>query len=192
MTTRFWMVLAAFVVLTGQPAQAWAQADSVSCAKCHEDRRFLTGKTETTEQDQALFITRALLEQSAHEELSCASCHEQHATGYPHDTDAIAVPCSRCHEAEQNEWARSIHAANYTSTGDATDCVGCHSSHTVYRKDDERSPTYDLNVAGLCARCHADSVIVGTYFSSPDDTLAAAAVALYHETVHGTRVTETG
>jgi nitrate/TMAO reductase-like tetraheme cytochrome c subunit len=49
-----------------------------------------------------------------------------------------------------------------------------------------------LNVAGLCAGCHADSTLVGTYFYAPDDSLAAASVALYHETVHGTRVTEAG
>jgi nitrate/TMAO reductase-like tetraheme cytochrome c subunit len=192
MTTRSRIVLAAFVALTCQPAQAWSQEDSATCDKCHEDRRFLTGKTATSDQDQALFITGAMLAQSAHDELTCASCHDQHAAGYPHATDAIAVACSACHEAEQNEWAQSVHAANYTSTGDAADCVGCHTSHTVYPKDDERSATYDLNVAGLCAGCHADSVIVGTYFSSAEDSLSAAAVALYHETVHGTRVTESG
>ncbi|MDH3427532.1 MAG: hypothetical protein OEM23_03770, partial [Gemmatimonadota bacterium] len=83
-------------------------------------------------------------------------------------------------------------AVNFSSTGDAADCVGCHTSHTVYRKNDEQSPSYDLNVAGLCSGCHADSVIVGTYFSAPEDSLAAASVALYHETVHGTRITDTG
>jgi hypothetical protein len=186
------IVVAALVVMMCQTSMAWAQEDAASCEKCHEDRRFLTGKTETTEQDQSLFITHEMLEQSAHEDLSCASCHDQHAEGYPHVTDVVAVPCSTCHEAEQYEWARSVHAVNYTSTGDAADCVGCHTSHTVYAQDDERSRTFDLNVAGLCADCHADSVIVGTYFSSAEDTLAAAAVALYHETVHGTRLTDSG
>lgn len=186
------IVVAALVLMMCQATSALGQEDAASCEKCHEDRRFLTGKTETSEQDQALFITRGMLLESAHEELSCASCHDQHAAGYPHVTDAIASQCSACHEAEQDDWAQSVHADNYASAGDAADCVTCHTAHTVYSRDDERSPTYDLNVAALCAGCHADSTIIGTYFSSPDDSLAAASVALYHETVHGTRVTDAG
>lgn len=186
------IIVAALAVIMLQPASAWGQESVTSCDKCHEDRRFLTGKTETSEQDQALFVTRDMLMQSAHEELSCASCHVQHARGYPHDTDAIANQCSTCHEAEQDDWAQSVHAENYAAAGDAAGCVTCHTAHTVYSQDDERSPSYDLNVAGLCAGCHADSTIVGTYFSAVEDSLAATAVALYHETVHGTRVTEAG
>ncbi len=186
------IVVAALVVMMCQASVAWAQEDAAECEKCHEDRRFLTGKTETREQDQALFITRDMLLQSAHEELTCASCHDQHAGGYPHVTDSIASQCGDCHEAEQDDWVRSVHAENYSSTGDAADCVTCHSAHSVYSRDDDRSPTYDLNVAGLCAGCHADSTIVGTYFSAEKDSLAAASVALYHETVHGTHVTDAG
>ncbi len=172
-------------------AQVGNQEPSVvTCEVCHGNPDFLVGKG-TPEQQAALFVPDSILLDTVHRDLDCADCHPGPAVGYPHGPLTV-VSCGTCHESEQSDWEVSIHALNVVESGDAPTCVGCHGTHTVHGIDDRRSPTYPLNVATLCGRCHADPSIIGTYFSTPEEAQARVAVEQYHETVHGVALEEAG
>lgn len=179
-------------LVAAPPAQA-QRDQGVDCQKCHANKEFLVGKAPTPQADSALFVPDSLLRDSKHRGLICTACHPGFAGGYPHPDTTIAVPCQSCHPAEGAAWARSIHATNALTVGDAPKCVGCHGSpHHILGADDRRSPTYPLNVAALCGRCHADPRIIGTYFMSPEQAQARTAVKEYYQTVHGMALTQAG
>lgn len=176
-----------------RPAAGQQSGGVVQCRACHSNRAFLAGKTATLKGDSALFVPDSLLQDSKHAGLSCTTCHPAFAGGFPHpDTSVIAVPCQSCHTKEGEEWARSIHAPNAVTVGDAPTCVTCHGTHHILGPDDPRSPIYPLNVAKLCGSCHANPRIIGTYFTSPADAQARTAVKQYYKTVHGTAMTKAG
>jgi nitrate/TMAO reductase-like tetraheme cytochrome c subunit len=178
-------------LLLGLATAAGLAAQDVVCAKCHANRDFLVGRGGRGP-DSTLYVTAATLADTRHASLRCAACHQGYDAGYPHAAPAKVVPCETCHEAAGREWAASIHAPNAVTSGDAPTCVGCHGSHTVYGKDDRRSPTHPLNVAATCGRCHADPGIIGTYFSTADKAQARTAVAQFYKTVHGGALTRDG
>ena len=193
--TLFALALAFLLPVTAVSAQGprpGAARGDVQCQKCHANREFLVGKASTVRGDSALFVPDSLLRDSRHAKLACADCHPGFEAGYPHNTTAIAVPCQQCHEKQGAEWAASIHAPNARTVGDAPTCVRCHGQHHVLGVDDPRSPTYALNVAKLCASCHNDPRIVGTYFQTARGAEARTAVAEYYKTVHGVAVTKAG
>ncbi len=175
------------------PAAAQGSGGVVQCRNCHSNREFLVGKTTTLAGDSALFVPDSLLHDSKHAGLSCTSCHPAFASGYPHrDTSVVAVPCQSCHEKEGAEWARSVHAPEAVTNGTAPTCTTCHGFHHVLAATDPRSPTYPLNVASLCASCHANPKIIDEYFSGPAGAQARTAVAQYYKTVHGIAMTKAG
>ncbi len=190
LTLRLMIVLAAAVPLD-LVGPAHVAGQGVSCAKCHASQDFLGGRPGRAA-DSALYVPATILTDTRHRTLGCADCHRGYDAGYPHGATAKVVPCETCHEAAGRDYQASIHAPNAVISGDAPTCVGCHGSHTVYGKDDRRSPTHPLNVAATCGRCHADPGIIGTYFSTADKAQARVAVAQFHKTVHGSALTSDG
>lgn len=106
--------------------------------------------------------------------LSCASCHDVHATHKPHlDTGTIEA-CNSCHEGYDAQFEGSVHEA-LIEGGDMT-CLSCHRSHQVtdaaeaeqfgcgqchidteeeYRKSVHRLARLHGNtVAAMCGDCH--------------------------------------
>jgi nitrate/TMAO reductase-like tetraheme cytochrome c subunit len=168
---------------------ALAQTPSlVACDKCHADHEFVAGR------DSALFVPAETLVSTAHGELTCSSCHTGFGDGYPHLVTSTVVSCASCHEQAGVDWGASIHAngVRENGEGDTPTCLDCHGSHTVYGRDDPRSPTNAMNVATSCGSCHADPEIIGTYFTAPEDAQALNVVEQYHETVHGTAFSQSG
>jgi hypothetical protein len=188
---RLFRFVALASVLAGLLGRGAAHAD-VDCAKCHANHEFLVGKRATPEADAALFVPAGRIEASVHASLTCVECHSSYDDGFPHATDAVTRDCQSCHDAEGRGWEASIHAVNASKAGDAPRCVDCHGAHDVLTADDRSSPTHPLNEAALCARCHADERITATYFADPADSVAATAVARYHETVHGIALERSG
>jgi len=168
-----------------------APATGITCDKCHGNRDFLVGKGGPRG-DSGLYVPATTLQDTRHATLRCAQCHVGYDEGYPHQATAVVVPCATCHAEAGRDWAASIHASNSRTTGDAPTCVGCHGSHMVYGKADRRSPTYPLNVAAMCGRCHADPRITETYFATADKATARTAVAHFASTVHGNALTRAG
>ncbi len=182
-------LLAAGFVLASR--QAAAQASVVQCEKCHGNREFIENRRGTG-RDTSMYVPAARLAETAHGKLKCADCHRGYQDGYPHMASQKVVQCQTCHQQEGADYAESIHAPNAVKTGDAPTCTGCHGYHDVYKSTDRRSPTYPLNVAETCGKCHADPRIIGTYFSTADQATARTAVAQYYKTVHGHALTAAG
>ncbi len=184
---------AALGAVVAAPAAAQQGGGVVECRNCHSNRGFLVGKGGGVKPDSVLYVPDSLLHDSKHAGLACTRCHPDFASGYPHRvTTVVAVPCQTCHQKEGDDWAKSIHAPDAVTRGNAPTCVTCHSTHHVLGSDDPRSPTYPLNVAGLCGSCHANPKIIGTYFNQPKDTAARTAVNAYYKTVHGTAMSKAG
>ncbi len=180
------VVLAALAVL---PASLHGQDPrAVACEKCHANAAFLAAMAPGRQ--AALYVPDSLVRGTRHQRLPCAACHPGYDRGYPHRAAATSLPCQSCHPAAGRDWAASVHATNVE--GDAAGCVACHGAHTVYGVGDRRSPTHPLNVAELCARCHMDERIIGTYFASTEKAQARTAVPQYYQTVHGTALTKAG
>jgi hypothetical protein len=183
-------LLAVSVGATGTRVAAQG-SPAVDCAKCHSNRDFLQGKGGPG-RDSALYVTPAVLQNTAHQSLRCTDCHRGFDAGYPHTSAAIVAPCQTCHEREGQDWQASIHATNAETQGDAPTCVGCHGSHMVYRMNDPRSAIYPLNVAALCGRCHGDARIIGKYFAGPEKLQARIAAVQFPKSVHGAALTRDG
>ena len=177
--------------LTAQQRPTRAAASPVTCDKCHADRDFLVGKGGP-HGDSSLFVPATTLHGTAHDTLRCAQCHVGYDNGFPHQATSRVVPCQTCHQREGSDWQSSIHASNSRQAGDAPTCVGCHTAHTVRRATDPQSPSYVLNVATMCGRCHNDPRIVETYFSQANKTTARTAVSHFEKTVHGLALTRSG
>lgn len=186
------LLLAGSGSAAAQGARATRAGPVVSCAKCHANRDFLAGKGTRPGEDTALFVPADALHGSVHDTLACASCHVGYDNGYPHQARQIVVPCQTCHVQEGEDWAASIHAPNAVTKGDAPTCVTCHGSHQILASSDPKSPTYKLNVAGLCGHCHGDAKIIGTYFGAPNQEQARIAAAAYPKSVHGIGLTKDG
>lgn len=180
-----------FAWIGGLDPPAPAVGQDVTCGVCHANRAFLAGKRAIPAQDSALFVPEAMLAETVHAGLPCAVCHPAPAEGYPHPAPA-ALPCQACHTEAGEQWAISIHAEGIETGGEGARCVDCHTPHQVYGPDDLRAETHPLNVAAMCARCHADERIIEEYFTAPEETQARVAVEQYYQTVHGTALSRAG
>jgi predicted CXXCH cytochrome family protein len=117
-------------------------------------------------------------------ETPCVACHGGDArepTMRAHDKErgfrgkplAADVPrvCGGCHSdaAFMRRWSAKLpvdQLALYRVSGhglalaegqtDVATCVSCHGFHSVKRVSDPASPVAKRNIAGTCARCHAD------------------------------------
>jgi hypothetical protein len=184
---------AALALVVPAPGASQQPGGVVQCRQCHSNREFLRGKAKTLKADSALYVTDSLLHDSKHAGLACASCHPAFTTGYPHrQTTVAAVACQSCHAKQGDDWARSIHAGDAVTKGNAPTCATCHGTHQVLGAADPRSPTYPLNAARLCANCHANPDIIGMYFNTPGQAQAQTAVKQYYQTVHGNAMTRAG
>lgn len=186
-----WILGSLTVAAAARPAAA-QRPQGVECAKCHTNRDFLRSNATRPGQDTLLYVPADALDSSVHASLSCQDCHRGYDAGYPHRTGMVAVPCQTCHEQPGHDWEASIHAVNAESRGDAPTCVACHGSHKVLSAKNPKSPTYALNVAGLCGRCHGDEHIIGRYFSGPDQEQARIATQAFPSSVHGIALTRDG
>ncbi len=144
---------------------------------------------------------------------SCVDCHGGDSTtddkllakdpkrGYrgPLAGPAIIAVCAKCHsDAETmrrfaprqridqaSEYATSVHGKRL-ATGDAkvATCTSCHNAHGIRPVSDAKSPVYALNVAGTCARCHADSEHMKGYLLPDGSPLPTNQRSEYEKSAH--------
>lgn len=113
----------------------------------------------------------------------CSDCHSAHYTT-PAGEPRTAIPetCSQCHSAIYEEYLDSIHGEALVDeqNTDVPTCIDCHG---VHNQDDPRTTTFRLNSPELCARCHADEVLMSKYDVSTN------VFQTYVADFHGTTVT---
>ena len=102
--------------------------------------------------------------------VSCAGCHEPHATLPSEDERASthvlnqARTCGGCHVEQAAAWNDDVHARavprlatrggelpERISSGEAPACTGCHGSHGIVRP---REPGFRADMIESCAHCH--------------------------------------
>lgn len=107
------------------------------CASCH------AGAMEDVQRGGHTMIGGQLEGEGV---LSCATCHDVHATHKPHMSERLVQACNECHQKEVAEFAGTVHEpllANRRIT-----CISCHSTH----KDEEAVGRFD----GGCGSCHEE------------------------------------
>lgn len=138
-----------------------------ACLACHDD-----------------VVDPAAFGRGAHASDGCAACHpgrEEH----PHPEDAPPPDCALCHEDAVKGLAASPHGTPPAPGMDPlVGCADCHGSpHRTTLHTESTSPVHWSNVAGTCARCHADETVVGRYRIP-----VARPVEAYLESVHARAV----
>jgi hypothetical protein len=167
-----------------------------TCVSCHLD---LGGKHAQITSDR---------EESVHaaQGVGCVSCHGGDPTqtdaeasmspeaGYlgPLPKDRIPGLCGSCHTRvdlmrpfdlptdQLDQYWQSQHGqALLDGDPNVATCFDCHDGHRVLKTSDPASEVYPSNEPAMCARCHADEVLMAPYGIPTDQ------YSLYQKSVHG-------
>jgi nitrate/TMAO reductase-like tetraheme cytochrome c subunit len=119
----------------------------------------------------SLYVDARAVRDSAHELLSCVTCHDDYevlplalrdpieAVAYRREATEM---CARCHLAAADGYEGSVHSEPPLESGEGASCVDCHSpdssAHSVARTSAPDSPLAPSRVDGACAECHAAAV----------------------------------
>jgi predicted CXXCH cytochrome family protein len=128
-------------------------SSSESCRRCHFDKY-----TKTLES-----IHYTLLSQGRLNAPVCTDCHGSHdISRIGKERSASAKRCQRCHSAEYDTYAKSVHGSALFNehNQDVPVCVDCHTAHDI---QDPFSLDYRERIPEMCSNCHARKEIVGKY-----------------------------
>jgi len=157
-----------------------ANGSDDDCFDCHGDRSF--SKTVKGRRI-SLFINQKIFEKSIHGDEGCVSCHSDvDADDLPHEENLEKVECETCHDEVVEKYNQSLHGiAKKRGIFLAPSCITCHGKHNILPESNEKSPTYIMNVPGLCGRCHKK----GTRVSALKDVSEKDALEDYSLSIHG-------
>jgi hypothetical protein len=194
------LLFSGIVVLAAAPgalAQPQAQARN-SCLECHSQ----LGEPLGIDVEQFASTIHA------QKGLSCTSCHggnassddmEQamsRAAGFRGHIDRAQIPalCAKCHADaayirgfnpslrtdQYSQYQTSVHG-KLLARGDTNVavCTDCHTAHDILPPNDPRSSIYPVNVAGTCARCHANAQYMKAY-KIPTNQFAQYSMSVHH------------
>ena len=158
---RLALVLAAFALCCdAMPATAQERARDAGCTLCHGELELLRRHTSTLDDARELLVSARTIRESAHDTLSCGSCHAGFER-YPHalDDSEGTRTCSSCHDAEGEDWGHGIHSVAALGTGaPAARCEDCHGVHDVARADTAQA-SVRRRLDGQCIECHASAAL---------------------------------
>ncbi len=179
--SRFLMaVVASALLLFGWLPNLGLAQESEDCLVCHGDKDLSMERRGRT---VSLFFDEAVLARSAHEGLSCISCHQSLADqDFPHETPVKPVACGICHDAEQALYTECRHG-KAAARGDplAPLCQDCHGRHDILPVNDSRSAVAPLQVPFVCGRCHREGAPVQLQRVIGQDRI----LENYSESIHG-------
>lgn len=140
--------------------------DKVDCSACHDevsDKYFQSGHGT------------AYFEKDVNAPY-CTDCHGTHnVKSHEDDTSPtfrsnIPKLCGECHKKDGKanltadlhsidsyvDYSLSVHGKGLTEKGllSSAICTDCHTSHFMFRQDDDKSSVHPNNVAKTCAKCH--------------------------------------
>lgn len=193
-------VLCLFALFLASALAAAGQGDS--CVTCHSSLEGPQGKPAS------------LFKDDVHQQagLTCADCHGgdpkemsmdamSPSKGFRGTPKKTQIPefCGRCHSDpgtmrkynpsirtdQLSEYLTSVHGKRLKA-GDAkaAACVDCHSVHNILPVSDPRAPVYVTNVAGTCAKCHANGEYMKSY-KIPTDQFAGYSKSVHAKAIAG-------
>lgn len=139
------------------------------CQTCHADESLSSGFSNG--QPLSLYVDARDVRDSAHELLTCVTCHDRLRT-HPDEnpplfdiatyrTEANEM-CERCHQAAADGYAGSAHWKPVFQEGEGATCIDCHSpdgsGHRVAVISDPESLLSPARVAGACGSCHEQAL----------------------------------
>lgn len=177
----------AIILCTVAALPAVAQpARDAQCTLCHGELELIRRHTTSLDEARALVVFDSTLRRSAHDSLSCSSCH----TGfdrYPHEPNGQpgTRSCSACHEAAADVYARGVHAEASVARdagqpARAATCADCHGIHDAVPID-TGSVDVRARLNRDCVACHASAAL------PPDDPHAGAVTCASCHAAHDTR-----
>jgi hypothetical protein len=103
----------------------------------------------------------------------CASCHSNVELMRPYN-----IPIDQFDQYWQSQHGQAL------ASGDqrVATCYDCHGGHKVLNVEDPAATVYPTNEPSMCARCHEDTTLMGTYGIPADQ------YSLYQQSVHGVAV----
>jgi len=157
------------------------------CLICHDDPELYStvpGKR------LSLYIKPNALKGSVHEEIDCASCHQDAAVeDFPHPEQLQPVDCGMCHDDAMTDFLKGVHGRAYQQNDkNAPSCKDCHGTHQILRASNEQSQTYKMNIPLLCGRCHQEGAPVSNTYNISEHNI----VENYSQGIHGKGLFKSG
>jgi len=148
-------------------------AGKSGCMVCHGDPnlvRIVNGRTVS------MFISTAVLNNSAHANVQCTGCHLDFAYSVPHANaasnawrDVAKSACKNCHKEAFTAYSKGAHSPAPTSAGTQRTtttsgvkrkplCGDCHGSHDIQKLKGNPAGQEALHSRGkeICGNCHLD------------------------------------
>ena len=158
---------------------------NADCMRCHADE-----KLRRARDGRSMYVNIDEVNHSRHsleglKKVACSQCHsEVNASRVrPCETITHEVDCTACHDEIGKLYVGSIHGQLAGKNNpNAPNCKECHGTHGVLGKQDPQSPTFAVNVPGLCARCHREGQKAAVRYTGTQHEI----IANYTESIHGT------
>ncbi len=93
----------------------------------------------------------------------CADCHGAHDVGRAAEPRArISRSCSKCHEAVNASYVKSVHGQALLSgeSADVPTCTDCHRSHDIANP---KAGAWRLKTPEMCGSCHTNEPMMKRY-----------------------------
>jgi len=165
-------VILCLVLCTGLAYAAGPQKaalKSEDCLACHSDASMVNGKA----------VKPDAFQHSIHGSMfSCVDCHDD-VKSISHDSNLAKPKCSKCHEAEQQQFDASLHGKAFAAGNKkAPTCEACHGNiHEILPASDPNSKIAHKNIPATCGTCHSNNMASAGIWSKP--------AVSYQESVHG-------
>ncbi|HVP64553.1 MAG TPA: cytochrome b/b6 domain-containing protein [candidate division Zixibacteria bacterium] len=165
-------VILCLVLCTGLAYAAGPQKaalKSEDCLACHSDASMVNGKA----------VKPDAFQHSIHGSMfSCVDCHDD-VKSLSHDSNLAKPKCSKCHEAEQQQFDASLHGKAFAAGNKkAPTCEACHGNiHEILPASDPNSKIAHKNIPATCGTCHSNNMASAGIWSKP--------AVSYQESVHG-------
>ena len=170
-----WFLFLIGLALEAAPALGQSQED---CLACHGDAGLQRSDGDGN-QPQSLFIDKHAFDTSVHAALQCTDCHAG-VQELPHPAALPHVDCAGCHDAEGQEFAKSVHVNRLRpSRSIPVSCKHCHGTHDIRETNDPASLVNPANVSDTCGSCHARPAVQRSLGRANEDPMAA-----YGSSVH--------
>lgn len=146
-------------------AQTQSPRASTSCTLCHGELELMRRHASSLDEARALVVPDRMIRGSAHDSLSCASCHTGFGR-YPHErtVELGTASCTSCHEQQAEVYAHGVHAGEVVTaaadgaTTQAATCADCHGVHDVVAIDTS-SAAARARLNSSCTACHASAAL---------------------------------